>query len=139
MDHDERLWAGVLGAYSQVEGRLGTMLQRRHGLGLSEYRALSHLATADGGELRMTELADRLGLTQSTLTRLLGRLIAAGYAARDTCPEDKRGAYAVITAAGRTRQTKARPDYAATLTDALDAAAETEPLIRALRAYGQAK
>ncbi|WP_290860736.1 MarR family transcriptional regulator [Hamadaea sp.] len=133
MDHDEQLWAGVLGMYSHVENRLGAMLQRRHGLGLSEYRALSHLAGADGGELRMTELADLLGLTQSTMTRLLGRLIAAGYADRDTCPEDKRGAYAVITAAGRAKQTKARPDYAETLTEALDTAEDSAPFLRALR------
>lgn len=117
---DAHTWNRLLALHSRVESRLATILQRRHGLGLSEYRALGFLDEAERGELRMTELADRLGLNQSSVTRLVGRLNAAEFTYRDLCPDDKRGAYTVLTAAGRDRYREARTTYDATLSAALD-------------------
>jgi DNA-binding MarR family transcriptional regulator len=117
---DAHTWNRLLILHTQVESRLAAVLQRRHGLGLSEYRALGFLEQADRNELRMTELADRLGLNQSSVTRLVGRLNAAEFTYRDLCPDDKRGAYTVLTAAGRDRYREARTTYDATLSAALD-------------------
>ncbi|MBB5934042.1 MarR family winged helix-turn-helix transcriptional regulator [Streptomyces zagrosensis] len=124
---DELLWGGVIALHARVEQRLSTALQRQHGLGLSEYRALGHLALATASGLRMQELAAQVGLNQSSTTRLAARLIAAGFAFRDLCPDDKRGVYTVITDAGRTRHAEARGTYGDTLGAALaDAAADPE-------------
>lgn len=134
---DELLWGGVITLHARVEQRLSVALQRQHGLGLSEYRALGHLATATASGLRMQELAAKVGLNQSSTTRLAGRLIAAGFAFRDLCPDDKRGVYTVITEAGRARHAEARGTYEHTLAAALaDAASDPElgVLVRALRA-----
>ncbi|WP_431043390.1 MarR family winged helix-turn-helix transcriptional regulator [Streptomyces sp. P1-3] len=124
---DAQMWNRVLSLHAHVEHRLGTVLQRRHGLGLSEYRALGHLAAAPDSELRMQELADRLGLNQSSVTRLVGRLNAAGFTHRDTCPDDKRGVYTVLDESGRARHEEARATYEETLTAALDESAESDP------------
>ncbi|MBC2874845.1 MarR family transcriptional regulator [Streptomyces mobaraensis] len=120
------MWHRFLALHAHVEHRLSTALQRHHGLGLSEYRALGFLAAAPRSELRMQELADRLGLNQSSVTRLVGRLNAAGFTYRDVCPDDKRGVYTVLEEAGRARHTAATATYEATLTAALEEAAEND-------------
>ncbi|MCK2217277.1 MarR family transcriptional regulator [Actinomadura sp. ATCC 31491] len=117
------MWSGVLLLHARVESRLATALQRRHGIGLSEYRALGHLAAAPAAELRMQELADRLGLNQSSVTRLVARLQTAGFAYRDVCPDDKRGVYTVITEDGRARHAAASGTYEEVLRSALAEAA----------------
>ncbi|MFB7378170.1 MarR family winged helix-turn-helix transcriptional regulator [Kitasatospora purpeofusca] len=134
---DARMWNRLTALHAQVEGRLATVLQRRHGLGLSEYRALGLLAEAPKSELRMQELATGLGLNQSSVTRLVARLGAADFTYRDLCPDDKRGVYTVLTDAGRTRHREARATYEEALTGALDEAAvgapELAPLLGAAR------
>ncbi|MFD0362370.1 MarR family winged helix-turn-helix transcriptional regulator [Nocardia sp. GCM10030253] len=119
-ERDEQMWNRLSALYSQVEHRLGTAIQRGHGLGLSEYRALGLLVVAPDGELRMQDLANSVGLNQSSVTRLVGRLDAAGLAYRDLCPDDRRGVYTVITDEGRARYRAARGTYRETLTAALD-------------------
>ncbi|MFJ4652855.1 MarR family winged helix-turn-helix transcriptional regulator [Nocardia sp. NPDC088792] len=126
---DAAMWSHMLTLYAHVETRLATALQRRHGLGLSEYRALVFLDDAPDNELRMQELAARLGLNQSSVTRLVARLNSADLTYRDLCPEDKRGAYTVLTDAGRARYRQARPTYDETLTAALAEAAEADPAV----------
>ena len=64
---------------------------------LSDYRALDLLTHSPDHELRITELANRLGLKQSSATRLVERLEDKDLVFRDTCPEDGRGVYAVVT------------------------------------------
>ncbi|NUR83728.1 MAG: MarR family transcriptional regulator [Nonomuraea sp.] len=125
---DDEAWVAVVRLHAQVEHELGQAVQRGHGLGLSEYRALCHLSTAPGGELRMQELADLLGLNQSSVTRLAARLEGAGYTRRDVCAGDRRGVYAVITEAGLARKREAAPTYEETLTAALDRAGAEEGL-----------
>src|SRR5438477_13005318 len=60
--------------------------------------ALSELARDD---LRMSELAGRLGLAESTVTRLVDRLESAGLATRRTSPPDRRCVVAELTPTGR--------------------------------------
>jgi DNA-binding MarR family transcriptional regulator len=119
-----------------VERELSLALQSRHAIGLSEYRSLEHLAGSEGSELRMQDLADKVGLGQSSITRLVGRLETAGFAYKDLCPSDKRGVYAVITDAGRQRYQLARATYAEVLSSALNVFAadpELAPTVQALR------
>lgn len=133
---DQALWDRFLTLHSQVERQLAQALQRRHGIGLSEYRALADLAQTKEGELRMQVLAGRIGLGQSSATRLMGRLDTAGYAYRDLCPNDKRGVYAVITDEGRQSLARARSTYSEVLSAALNTAGSDPalaPVVQALR------
>ncbi|MFC4299099.1 MAG: MarR family transcriptional regulator [Castellaniella sp.] len=114
-------WLGLIQIAAQVEADLGKMLQARHGLGLSEYRALEILSRSPDTELRMQELATHLRLNQSSVSRMAERLERANLTIRDLCPDDKRGVYAVLTDQGRARLEAARPDYEQALAAALKA------------------
>ena len=91
---------------------------------------------ADGGELRMQELAEQIGLNQSSVSRLVLRLEAAELTRRDHCPNDRRGVYTVITNEGRARLAGADATYEETLRDSLEQAAvnhQFHALVTALR------
>ena len=90
-------WSQVAAVVSAVDATLGKWLTDTHNIGLTDYHAVLHLSKASDRELRINELAQRVHLNQSSATRLVGRLEAKGLAFRDTCPDDRRGVYAVIT------------------------------------------
>lgn len=124
-------WDRFVVLHTRVEADLAKALQRGHGLGLSEYRALGRIAESSGGELRMQELAEAVGLNQSSVTRLVARLEEAGLTRRDLCPNDRRGVYSAITDAGRHRLAEAVPTYERSLAAALERA-ETDPDLKPL-------
>ena len=84
---DPRLrgWIAFLRAYASVTRRLEAELHAERDLGLAEYDALVQLALADNRRLRMSELADRVVLSRSGVSRLVDRLEAAGLVARAAC------------------------------------------------------
>ena len=82
---------------------LSAELQAEHGLSLNDFEALYVLARAEDGRLKRVELARRLLLTPSGITRLLEGLEGAGLVRRTTCPTDLRVAYAELTPEGRGR------------------------------------
>ncbi|MET8760665.1 MarR family transcriptional regulator [Lentzea sp. NPDC004782] len=135
---DQAAWNRVLTLHVFVERQLAQVLQRRHGVGLSEYRALAELSQSAAGEWRMQELADRIGLGQSSVTRLVARLDALGLARRDLCPDDKRGVYAVITDEGRQLHIAASATYAEALSSALNTAGADQGLARLVQAIRSA-
>ena len=110
-DPGMRAWARFLHAQATIVRRLEAELQDAHALGLGEFEALLQLSLADLGRLRMSELADRLVLSRSGVTRLVDRLEAVGCIARVTCPSDARGAFAELTDAGRARLRDAAPTH----------------------------
>jgi|SRR5579862_6431206 len=65
----------------------------------SKLRALAVIAEADG--LRIGELAERVGIEETTATRLVDRLAEEGLAERRGLPGDRRVALVVLTAAGK--------------------------------------
>jgi DNA-binding MarR family transcriptional regulator len=83
---------------SRADAELGAV----HGIGLSDFAALHHLAEAPGGRLRRVDLARRLALTPSGVTRLLGPLERRGIVARETDGNDARATFAVLTRSGKT-------------------------------------
>lgn len=122
-DAEDDRWCMAVRLLGRVEQRLDETLRRRHGLPLSEYRALCALGRHDSGpSLRMGELADRIGLKDSTVTRLVARLESHGLAERTTPSGDGRAVSASITPDGRQRYADATPTYRAALGDSLEAA-----------------
>ncbi len=71
-----------------------------HGLDLGDYQVLVHLSEADEHELRMCDLAARLQLSPSGLTRRLDGLVRAGLVERRPSATDRRVMLAVLTDAG---------------------------------------
>ncbi len=80
-------------------------------MSLADYGVLVNLSETQGGMLRMSDLAERLLLSPSGLTRRLDRLVSAGLVARVRCPTDGRGSYARLTPAGLRRLQSAVPDH----------------------------
>src|SRR4051794_41797871 len=91
---DPRLatWRRFLLAHNRLERLLDDDLRTEHDLSLAEYDALLQLAEAPGRRLRMHQLADRVLLSRSGVTRLIDRLVPDGPVERDLCLSDARRA-----------------------------------------------
>ena len=111
--HDPRIgaWRAFLRAHAQVVRRLERELADEQGMALTDYDVLVQLAGAEQRRLRMSELADRLLLSRSGVTRLVDRLVADGLVERVTCDDDRRGQWASLTAAGVRRLREATPTH----------------------------
>jgi len=106
---DPRLepWRAFITAHAWVTRRLDDELRAEHDLSLAEYDALRTIADAPGRRSRMRQLADRVILSKSGVTRLIDRLVLDGLVERDACLTDARGAEAVLTPAGLDRLRRA--------------------------------
>jgi DNA-binding MarR family transcriptional regulator len=93
-------WVFFLRAHAAITRELSADLQREHGLTLNDYEVLLHLSHADDGRLRRVDLAERVILTASGITRLLEGLERAGFVRKENCASDARVTYAKITAEG---------------------------------------
>jgi DNA-binding MarR family transcriptional regulator len=93
-------WVGLLRAHAALTRALNADLVNAHGLTINDYEVLLHLARADQQQLRRVDLAERLVLTASGITRLLDGLERGGYVRKAQCASDARVTYAVITDAG---------------------------------------
>ena len=104
-------WRTFLRAHATVTRRLEAELVAEHELPLASYDVLVQLSEAPDRRLRMTELADRVLLSRSGLTRLADRLERDGLISRQACPSDARGTLAVLTDAGLARLQAAWPTH----------------------------
>lgn len=96
-----RAFALLLRAQAVTTRLLSASLQSSHGLTINAYEALLVLSTAPDQRLKRVDLARRLLLTPSGVTRLLEGLERSGLVERTTCPSDLRVAYAQLTDEGR--------------------------------------
>ena len=96
-------WRAFLQAHALLSRRLDDELRAEQSMSLAEYDALVQLAHAPSHRLRMNQLADRVLLSRSGVTRLVDRLVADGLVERSACTTDARGAEAVLTRAGAAR------------------------------------
>jgi DNA-binding MarR family transcriptional regulator len=108
-----RAWRGLLRVHAQLSKALDAQLDAAHGLPLTSYEVLMYLSDADGGRMRMNDLAASVLLSRSGLTRLVDRLERDGYLERCSCAHDARGAFAVLTPAGREKLEAARETHLA--------------------------
>jgi DNA-binding MarR family transcriptional regulator len=95
-----RAWTRLLRAHATTTRLVNARLQAEHGLTINDYEALQMLSCAEDHRMRRVDLARRLVLTPSGVTRLLEGLERAGLVERTACPVDLRVAYAQLTDAG---------------------------------------
>jgi DNA-binding MarR family transcriptional regulator len=100
-DDELATWRAFIRAHATVTQRLERELDEAGGLTLSELDVLLALDRAPGRTLRMNDLASRVILTKSGITRLVDRLEEQRFVARRICLSDRRGYNAVLTARGR--------------------------------------
>ena len=87
-------------AHALLIRRFDSALGNHHGISFGDYQVLNHLARAPGGRLRRVDLAERLGLTASGVTRTLLPLEKIGLVTREADPRDARVGFAAVTPAG---------------------------------------
>jgi DNA-binding MarR family transcriptional regulator len=119
-------WRRFLQAHAVLVRRLEADLLAEHQLPLASYDVLVQLVEAPERRLRMTELAQRVLISRSGLTRLVDRLEREGLVRREACDDDARGLFAVLTDHGFARLRRAASTHlrgvASYAIDQLDAA-----------------
>jgi DNA-binding MarR family transcriptional regulator len=104
-----QVWRSFLRAHATTVRELERELAAEAGTPLGWYDVLLQLVEAPERRLRMAELADRVLLSRSGLTRLVDRLQAEGLVRREPSKDDARGTYTVLTDAGFQRLRRAAP------------------------------
>lgn len=104
-----RAWRAFLDAQATVLRRLEADLVAADGMTLAEFDVLIQLRLAPDRRLRMTDLSERVRLSPSGITRLVDRLTKTGLVKRGRCASDRRGTWAILTAAGRERIDRVTP------------------------------
>lgn len=103
--------AQLIRAHAELEERFSGALGAIHGLSLTEAMLLLHVAQAEGRRLSRIDLAKRLSISPSSVTRLTAPMEKRGLVGRESNPRDARYAYVVLTDAGQ----RAITDASATL------------------------
>ena len=109
------LWEGIKRAHNVMTAALEKDMLPEAGMPLAWFEVLHHLTRAPGGLMRFQELAKVSGITDSGASRRLDQMIKAGLIERQSCPTDRRGAFAHVTATGRAAHRRADSVFARSL------------------------
>ena len=109
-------WRELIARKTRIWNALETELDKRHGLSASEFEVMDQLAEFDCAHLpRVQELALHCPVTQSALSRMIGRLEGQNLVFRKLCDLDRRGVYVGLTDEGLERLTAARHTHRSVL------------------------
>ena len=115
LSHDEQqAWRATINLSQLLMRQLDRDLNA-HGLNGHDYEILVELSEAPDQRLRMTELADATSQSRSRLSHQISRMEKRGLVRRDDCEGDKRGTFAVLTAAGMDTIRRVAPDHVETV------------------------
>lgn len=112
-------WRALISAKVASWNALERELSERHGLGVSDFEVLDHLASKPDHSYRSQSLADAVHLSQSALSRLTDRLERHGLVERCNCDMDRRGIFVVLTANGEDKHRQALRTYCDVLASTL--------------------
>ncbi len=108
---EQRAWRSFLLMARRLNARVARELQRETGLSGADYEVLVHLSETPEGRLRAFELGRATGWEKSRLSHHITRMEDRDLVGRATCPTDSRGAFVVLTDAGRTAIEAAAPRH----------------------------
>lgn len=110
-EDEQRSWRAWLAVSLLLPDRLNRDLQAQHGLTLADYEILVRLSEVHGRRMRMSDLAEVTLSSRSRLSHQIDRMEKAGLVERQSCTEDRRGAFASLTEQGWTALVAAAPDH----------------------------
>lgn len=116
---EQASWRSWLSAVTLLTDRLNRDLLAEHGLSGMDYEILVRLSETPDRRIRMSDLADRTLASRSRLSHQIDRMERAGLVERESCADDRRGAFAVLTDAGWERLVQAAPDHVRSVRDHL--------------------
>jgi DNA-binding MarR family transcriptional regulator len=116
-------WLALIRTHARLWDQADAQMRHDSGLTMPRYDVLMQLDMA-GGRLGLSELASRIVLSPSGLSKLLDRMETSDLIRREPDPRDARSIFARITPRGRSLVRKARQSHHAWLQrafgDALD-------------------
>lgn len=93
-------WRAVVTSHAAVTEHIQRTLAAADLPPLSWFEVLSAIKRSPTGRPRMSELAEWLTLSRGGITKLVDRLVEAGYLERVSCTEDRRSLQAELTPTG---------------------------------------
>ena len=108
-------WSALLRAHAALVPLIAQEVEAASGLPLSWYDVLLELNGGVDRRLRMQELSSRVVLSRTRVSRLVEEMARAGLVEKVPDAQDRRGAYAVMTARGRQQLHAAAPAYMAAI------------------------
>lgn len=112
---EQRAWRGYIAMQAQLTARLNRQLQADSELSHSDFAVLVALTDTPEGRVRIFALARELQWEKSRLSHHLARMQKRGLVSREECPSDARGAFVVLTPAGREAIDAAAPKHVETV------------------------
>lgn len=116
-----RAWVALHRAHARTLLELSRRMERERDVSVLEHGCLHELLTAAQRRLRMSDLAQRLGMSPSATTRLVDRLVQRGWADRASPPDNRRTIHVTITGGGRRAYVRNNPHFMAAVEDAVAA------------------
>ncbi len=107
-----RTWRAFLNAHSSMLRRISRDLDEATLPPLTWYDVLAALRDAPDGQLRQVEIAERVLLSHSGLSRLIDRIEKQGLVERRICKSDRRAFFVALTGEGRAMLDRMWPVYA---------------------------
>ncbi len=111
-DEQQQVWRRWLSVSAELPAALHRALQADSSLSLPDFEVLVHLSERPEGRIRVSDLATALHWERSRLSHHVKRMESRGLVVREECPEDGRGAFVVVTPAGRAAIEHAAPAHA---------------------------
>ncbi|MFF7639750.1 MarR family transcriptional regulator [Streptomyces canus] len=114
---EQRAWRGFVRLHERLGGRLGRKLQSESKVSPADFAVLVHLTDTPEGRQRYQDLARALEWEKSRMSHHIARMAGRGLVVREECAEDARGAFVVITDAGRAAIEAAAPRHVEAVRD----------------------
>ncbi|MEJ2403049.1 MAG: MarR family transcriptional regulator [Candidatus Thiodiazotropha sp.] len=100
----------IISLHSKIQKRIGSALSA-HGIGVTEYLVLNQLYATPRHNMRRTDLADRVGLSPSGITRLINPMEKIGLVEKEANPRDARVSLVALSATGKKTFEEARVSF----------------------------
>ncbi|MEU9919693.1 MarR family winged helix-turn-helix transcriptional regulator [Streptomyces sp. NPDC051001] len=108
---EELAWRAFVRLHERLGGGLGRQLQTESNMSTADFGVLVELTDVPEGRQRFLDLAQSLEWEKSRMSHHISRMAKRGLVTREECPEDGRGAFVVITDAGREAIEAAAPRH----------------------------
>jgi DNA-binding MarR family transcriptional regulator len=93
---EDLVWRSLMRLVFRLPRALDDDLQRSCGLTSTQYSVLMHLSEATGQQLRMSDLAGRVSLSPSRISRVIDQMTADGLVERRPGSSDGRSTLAAL-------------------------------------------
>ncbi|MDA8261526.1 MAG: MarR family winged helix-turn-helix transcriptional regulator [Actinomycetota bacterium] len=110
---EARTWRALQFMHLRLSAQLARDLAEHSSLSYQDYVALVALTDQPDGRLRLFELAHAIGWEKSRLSHHVSRMEERGLVQKEKCDQDRRGAFVVVTEAGREAIREAAPSHVA--------------------------